>query len=25
LAECGISVADSPADMAAALMKVWGK
>jgi succinyl-CoA synthetase alpha subunit len=25
LAECGIAVADSPADMAAALLKIWGK
>jgi succinyl-CoA synthetase alpha subunit len=25
LAECGISVADSPADMASALMRAWGK
>ncbi len=25
LSECGISVADSPADMAAALLKVWNK
>jgi succinyl-CoA synthetase alpha subunit len=24
IAECGISVADSPADMASALFKVWG-
>lgn len=25
LAECGISVAETPADMAAALLRVWGK
>jgi hypothetical protein len=25
MAECGIAVADSPADMASALLKLWGK